>query len=189
MSQQNFQNQNFDHLQGVKNLSDSLDHTRAFLGEVWEACKILLKNGLAKGIKEIKFFISKSTPLDFLFGGLNALLGSLATLIFLSGFCLIGYQTLLWLFEGVWTEFPLLLVFNFLFENTALHSWLVHPESWYGLQKVVAWILENTPLSAALIVPGFLLSSALAGIMAGAVMIRYYQFKKADKRQPPPTVE
>lgn len=181
MNQENFQKQNFDHSQWLKNLSDSLDHAQAFFGEVWETGKILFNKGLRQGIQEIKFFVSKSTPLDFIFGGLNALFGFLSTLILLSGFCLIGYQTLLWLIEGVWTEFPLVMVFNFLFENTALHSWVTNPESWYGLQKVVSWLLENTPLSAALIVPGFILASALAGIMAVAIMIRYYQFKKIDK--------
>ena len=181
MNQENFQKQDFDHSHWLKNLSDSLDHAQAFFGEVWETCKILFKKGWAQGIQEIKFFISKSTPMDFICGGLNALFGFLSTLILFSGFCLIGYQTLLWLIDGVWTEYPLAMVFNFLFENTALHSWVTHPESWYGLQKVVSWLLENTPLSAALIVPGFILATMLAGIMAGAIMIRYYQFKKIEK--------
>ncbi len=181
MNQENFQKQDFDHSHWLKNLSDSLDHAQAFFGEVWETCKILFNKGLTQGIQEIKFFVSKSSPMDFICGGLNALFGSLATLVFLSGFCLIGYQTLLWLIDGVWTEFPLVMVFNFLFENTALQSWVTNPESWHGLQTVVAWVLENTPLSAALIIPGFILASALAGIMAGAVMIRYYQFKKIKK--------
>lgn len=181
MTQESYQKQDFDHSQWLKHLSNSLDHAQAFIGEVWETGKILFKDGLASGVKEIKLFISRSTPLDFICGGLNALFGSLATLVFLSGFALIGYQTLLWLFEGVWTEFPLVVIFNFLFENTALHSWVTNPESWYGLQQVVAWVLENTPLSAALIVPGFIFSSALAGIMVTAIMVRYYQFKKIDK--------
>jgi hypothetical protein len=181
MSRENLQNQNFDHSQWIKHLSNSMDHARAFFGEVLETGKILFKNGLAQGIKEVKLFISKSGPLDYICGGLNALFGSLATLVFLSGFFLIGYQILLWLFEGVWTEFPLVIVFNFFFENTALHAWITNPESWYGLQQVVSWFLENTPLSAALIIPGFILTSVLAAVMVVAIMIRYYQFKKTDK--------
>lgn len=181
MSQANLHNDDFDRSQWLKIFSDSLGIVRAILGEVWETCNLLFKKGLAQGIKEIKFFVSKSTFLDFVCGGLNALFGSLAALIFLSGFCVIGYQILLWLIEGVWTEFPLVLGFNFLFENTALHSWVANPESLYGLQKVVTWVLENTPISAALIVPGFIFALLLAGIMAGAIMIRYYQFKKAEK--------
>lgn len=181
MNQENSQSQNFDHSQWLKNLSDALVLIRAFFGEVWETCVTLTKNGAAQAIKEVKFFISKSTPLDFVCGGMNALFGSLATLVFLSGFGLIGYQIVLWLVDGVWTEFPLVMVFNFLFENTALHSWITSPESLYGLQKVVSWILESTPLSAALIVPGFIFSFVLAGIMTGAIIIRYYQFKKTEK--------
>lgn len=181
MNQEKMHQQGFDHSEWLKNISDSWETAQAFFGEVWETCKVLFKKGLTQGIGEIKFFLSKSTPLDFICGGLNAFFGFLATLVFLSGFCLLGYQTMLWLVDGVWTEYPLAIVFNTLFENTALHSWVSHPESWYGLQKVVAWTLENIPLSAALIVPGFILSSILAGIMGGAIMIRYYQFKKVEK--------
>ncbi|GJL80275.1 MAG: hypothetical protein NPINA01_32640 [Nitrospinaceae bacterium] len=181
MSQEKMHPQNFDHSQWLKTIADSWDNAQAFFGEVWETCKVLFKKALKQGIKEVKFFLSRSTPFDFICGGLNALFGFLAALIFLSGFGLLGYQTLLWLIDGVWTEYPLAIVFNALFENTALHSWVSNPESWYGLQKVVAWTLENIPLSAALIVPGFILASILSGIMAGAIAIRYYQFKKAGK--------
>ena len=51
------------------------------------------------------------------------------------------------------------------------------PESWLGLQKLVHWLLENTPLSLALIVPGLLAAFATAGLMLTATGIRYYQFK------------
>ena len=180
MSQAKLHNDNIDNSQWLKNFSDFLHTVRAFLGEVFETCKILFKKGLTQTIKEIKFFISKSTLLDFVCGGFIALFGSLAILIFISGFCLIGYQIMLWLIDGVWTGFPLILGFNFLFESTALHSWITNPESLYGLQKVVVWVLENTPISATLIIPGFILTSVSAGIMTGAIMIRYYQFKKAE---------
>ena len=181
MSQENLHDQNWDHRQWLKFVSDVSENAQEFAAEVWETFRILFDRGLTRAVKEIKFFLSKSTLFDFICGGLNAVFGFFATLIFLSGFCLIGYQVILWLNEGVWTEFPLAVVFNYLFENTALHSWVADPGSWLGLQKVVAWSLENIPLSAALIIPGFILTSALAGIMTGAILIRYYQFKKVEK--------
>ena len=137
--------------------------------------------GVTRAIKEIKFIISKSTAYDYIGGGLIALIGFMGALILVAGVCMTGYQIVLWLIDGVWTEFPLFIVFNFMFENTALHAWITNPESLYGLQVVVSWILENIPLSAALIVPGFIIATVMAGIMGFAVMIRYYQFKNSGK--------
>lgn len=182
MTQEKMHKDNFDHEHWLKNITDAQEKALSFLGEVWETFRILLDMGVTRIIKEIKFIISKSTPLDYIGGGLSAMIGFLATLILVSGFCLIGYQVVLWLIDGVWTEFPLFIVFNFLFEDTALHSWISNPESMLGLQVVVSWILENTPLSAALIVPGFIFAMTMAGIMGLAVMIRYYQFKNPDKK-------
>jgi hypothetical protein len=158
-------------------MAETQEKARIFLFEVWETFRILLDKGVTKAIREVKFFISKTTFVDYIGGGLSALIGSFGTLILAAGLGLIGYQIGLWFIEGVWTEFPLFIVFNFLFENTALHSWIANPESMYGLQVVVSWILENTPLSVALIVPGFILGASMAGVMVLAVMIRYYQFK------------
>lgn len=177
MTQENMRNENIDHETWLKNMAETQEKARIFLFEVWETFRVLLDKGVTKTIKEIKFFISKATLVDYIGGGLSALIGFLATLILATGVFLIGYQIGLWLIDGVWTEFPLFIVFNFMFENTALHSWISNPESMYGLQTMVAWILENTPLSAALIVPGFILSATMAGVMVLAVMIRYYQFK------------
>ena len=181
MTQEKMHEQNFDHEHWLKNMTDAQERALAFLSEVWETFRILLDMGVTRAIKEIKFIISKSTALDYIGGGLSALIGFLGALILFAGVGLTGYQIFLWLIDGVWTEFPLFIVFNFVFENTALHSWITNPESMYGLQAVVSWILENTPLSAALIVPGFILATAMAGIMVLAVMIRYYQFKNPGK--------
>lgn len=181
MNQENLRKQGLDHRLWLKIISEVFKNAETFRTEVWEAYRILFNKMVTRGIKEIKFFISKSTPMDFICGGFNAFLGFCATMICFSGFCLIGYQIILWLIEGVWTEFPLVVVFNYLFANTAIYSWSADPESWFGLQKVVSWGLKNIPLSAALIVPGFVLSSIMAGIMTGAIMIRYYQFKKVEK--------
>lgn len=181
MTQDKMHNQNLDHDHWLKNMAESQEKARIFLFEVWETFRILLDRGVTRAIREVKFFISNTTLLDYIGGGLSALIGFFATLVLASGVCLIGYQIVLWLIDGVWTEFPLFIVFNFLFENTALQSWLSNPESMVGLQVVVSWVLENTPLSAALIVPGFIFATTMAGIMSVAVMIRYYQFKNPDK--------
>ncbi len=183
MTQDKMHNQDFDHEHWLKNMAETQEKVRIFLFEVWETFRILLDRGVTRVIKEIKFFFSKTTLVDYIGGGLAAMIGFLATLVLASGICLIGYQVVLWLIDGVWTEFPLFIVFNFLFENTALHSWLTQPESMVGLQVVVSWVLENTPLSAALIVPGFILATTMAGIMTLAVMIRYYQFKNSGKNE------
>lgn len=179
--QEKMHKQNFDHEHWLKNMTDTQERALEFLSEVWETFRILLDMGVTRAIKEIKFIISKSTALDYIGGGLSALIGFFGALVLFAGVCLTGYQIVLWLVNGVWTEFPLFIVFNFMFENTALHSWITHPESMYGLQVVVSWILENTPLSAALIVPGFILATTMAGIMGLAVVIRYYQFKNTEK--------
>lgn len=168
----------FNHSQWLNNMSDLCETAQAFFTEVWETVKILTKRGVTRAIKEFKFLISKSTLLDYIFGGLSAFMGFLATLVFLSGFGLVAYQVFMWLKEGVWTEFPLFALFNYVFENTAVQEWLQHPESWIGLQKAITWILENTPLSLALIVPGLIGIVVMAAIMIAAATIRYYQFKK-----------
>ena len=177
MTQDKMHKPDFDHEDWLKTMTDTQEKALGFMSEVWETFRILLDMGVTRAIREIKFIISKSTALDYIGGGLSALIGFLGALILTAGVCLTGYQIVLWLIDGVWTEFPLFIVFNFMFENTALHSWMANPESMYGLQVVVSWILENTPLSAALIVPGFILATTMAGIMGLAVMIRYYQFK------------
>ena len=181
MTQEKMHQQNFDHEFWLKNLTDTQERALAFLSEVWETFRVLLDMSVTRAIKEIKFILSKSTAIDYIGGGFSALIVFFGGLILISGVCLTGYQVTLWLIDGVWTEFPLFVVFNFLFENTALHAWIANPESMHGLQVVVSWVLENTPLSAALIVPGFTLAASMAGIMGLAVAIRYYQFKNYGK--------
>ena len=181
MTKDKMHDQNIDHEYWLENMDDTQKKARVVLFEIWETFRILLDKGVTQSVREIKFFFSKTTLVDYIGGGVSALIGFLSTLILITGFSLIGYQIGLWLIEGVWTEFPLFIVFNFLFENTALHNWIANPESMYGLQVVVSWVLENTPLSAALIVPGLVLGTVIAGITVLAVMVRYYQFKSPEK--------
>lgn len=183
MEENKNQQMHFDHSEWLDNTFKLMDTAQEFFREVGETVKILMKKGFSKGKEEIRFFISKSTVLDYICGGLNAAAGFLAVLFSFSGFGLLGYQVFFWLKDGVWTEFPLLVVFNALFENTALGSWISHPESWYGLQTVTLWILENVPLSLALIVLGLIGAIMAAAVMITAIMIRFYQFKTPGKQE------
>ena len=69
MTQENLHKTNFDHRQWIKFISEALENAQEFLTEVAETCKYFLKKGMKQGIEEVKFFISKSTPMDFICGG------------------------------------------------------------------------------------------------------------------------
>ena len=104
-----------------------------------------------------------------------------ASLFLISGLGLVGYQVFLWIKDGVWSEFTVMVVFDFLFENTLAAQWLSNPESWFGLQKVVEWLLQNIPLSVALIIPSVLVFGGMACISVVAIAFRFYQFKNSEK--------
>ena len=99
-------------------------------------------------------------------------------MILIAGMGLLSYQSFIWLQSGVWNEYPMLTVFNFIFENTAIHQWLMNPESWIGIQKLLLWLLETTPVSLALMVPGFSIAVTAAGTFTLALIFRFYQLKK-----------
>ena len=101
-------------------------------------------------------------------------------MVFVIGFSLLSYQSILWLQNGVWTEYPLVVIFNFLFDNTAFQLWMTQPESWVGLQKLFSWFLESVPISLALMVPGFSITLFMAGIITAALLYRFYQLKKKN---------
>ncbi|MDE1045380.1 MAG: hypothetical protein OSA05_08910, partial [Nitrospinaceae bacterium] len=111
---------------------------------------------------------------------LISVMGMLGLMIFMAGLGLFSYQAMLWLQNGTWTEFPLFVVFNFLFENTALHQWMVHPESWLGLQKMFSWFLESIPLSMALMIPGISIALFMAGTLVIALTYRFYQLRNRN---------
>ena len=172
---------NFDHTRWIDNISEFCNHSRSFLRELREAGIVLLTGGITRLVKEALFFFSRATRLDYICGGISAFFGFLATSVALGGFGLLGYQVFLFLKQGDWTPFPLLVAFNALFENTTLQEWLHNPGSWFGLQELVSWILQETPLSLALIVPGTLAAFLIAGFMVTAAAMRYYRFKNLEK--------
>ena len=47
-----------------------------------------------------------------------------------------------------------------------------------GIQKLLLWLLETTPVSLALMVPGFSIAVTAAGTFTLALIFRFYQLKK-----------
>jgi hypothetical protein len=165
-------------------ISGTLDQILAFCREAGKEIGTLARKALFRGVEETRFFFSRLTTVDFVCGGLTLTTMFVASLFLLSGLGLVSYQVFLWLKDGIWPEFPVAVAFNFLFENTVLYQWLSNPKSWFGLQKVTEWLLENIPLSLALIVPAVATIGAMICVMVTALAIRYYQFKNNEEGQP-----
>lgn len=161
------------------------DRIRLFGIEALEALQFLLEQGVRKSWdrakEEFRFLYKKFSTLDYIFGNLSLAAMGFSSLLVLAGFGLFGYQGILWLQHGVWDAMPMMLVFNFLFEGTALHGWMLSPESWLGLHQLVEWGLANTPISLVLVLTGFALSLATAGFFATALLFRRIQLQWTDK--------
>ncbi|MBT5027583.1 MAG: hypothetical protein HOL15_10060 [Nitrospinaceae bacterium] len=170
----------FNHEEWLNSFFRFAETARQFFQEALKGLKALSQKGFIGAWREIRAAATRLTPQDFLISGLITFTGFVGGLIFTLGLGLFSYQAILWLQDGVWTEFPLFAVFNFLFANTALHQWLIQPESWMGLQKLVTWVLQSTPLSLALIVPGFSIALTMAGTFALALLLRFNQLKNRN---------
>ena len=103
-----------------------------------------------------------------------------ASLFLTFGLGLVGYQVFLWIKDGVWSEFAIIEVFNFIFKNTLVAQWLDNPESWLGLQKIIEWLLYNIPVSVALIVPSIMVLVGMMCVTVLALTLRFYQFKSKE---------
>ena len=177
MNSDNNQKSQFNYNEWITRLLQNIATAQSFLTGFFQAAKVLSKKGLIMIWKEIRTTASKLSTADFFFAGLNITVGLFGVIILLAGIGLLGYQTLLWLQTGVWTEYPLLAIFNILFENTILHQWIINPYSWIGIQKLFLWFLESTPVSLALIVPGLSIAISASGIFLIALTFRFYQLK------------
>ena len=177
MDFQSDQQSQFNYDEWISRLLKYVATAQHFFTGCIQAAKLLFKKGLIVAWEEIRTTASKLSAADFFFAGINITIGLLGVMILLSGIGLLGYQTLLWLQTGVWTEYFLLAVFNFLFENTLLHQWIISPESWIGMQKLFLWFLESIPVWLALIVPGLSIAISASGIFFIALTIRFYQLK------------
>ena len=178
MNMENHQQSQFNHEEWINRLFQFIETTRQFSIAFAQAFKTLFQKGLAEAWKDIRAATKKLSLADFIFAGTLTSIAVLGGMILLAGIGLLSYQSLLWLQSGVWTEYPMLTVFNFLFENTPLHQWIVNPESWVGMQKLLLWLLESIPLSLALMVPGFSITIMAGGTLAAALVFRFYKFKK-----------
>ena len=173
--------QKSDHVSWMKWINDALDRANEFYDEAVINLETVVRQTIYKIIKELRFFISKLTVVDFFCGSLTLGILSFASLFLVSGIGLVSYQAFLWIRDGVWSEYTITVVFNFIFENTVISQWLSNPESWFGLQKTLVWLLENIPLSVALIIPSITVLCGMILISIVGLTLRYYQFKANEK--------
>jgi hypothetical protein len=175
----------YDESKRVGEMLGAMEAARLFVLDALQACRFVFEKGLVSAYEatrqELKFLFKRFTVLDYVFGNLSLLGLLLCLTVFLSGFGLLGYQTVVWLQDGVWNAMPLMMVFSFLFEGTALGAWMQNPDSWVGLHQVMEWLLINTPISLVLIVDGLILSVGMVAVIIFAVMVRRFQFKHREQ--------
>ncbi|KMP11977.1 hypothetical protein UZ36_02660 [Candidatus Nitromaritima sp. SCGC AAA799-C22] len=181
MTHTEFNHPKTDSLPWVQWIEQNLDLAKKFCREASDVLNDLARQSFTRIGQESRFLFSRLTGLDFIFCSITLTVMFVAGLFLLSGLGLVSYQVFLWLKDGMWPEFPIVIVFNFLFENTWLAQWLSSPESWIGLQKIVEWLLQNIPLSVALIIPAVAVIGGMACLMVMALGLRFYQFKKMEK--------
>ena len=170
----------FNHENWIGQLYKFMDTASQFLNEIFNGLTVLLKKRLLQIWNDIRFVFKQLTPQDFIITALITTIGMFGVIIFMTGLGLFAYQTILWLQEGIWTEFPLFVVFNFIFDNTAFQQWMLQPESWFGLQKLFSWFLEIIPLSAALMIPGISLALFMATTLLITFTYRFYQLRNRN---------
>ena len=177
MTQTKYEDQKADHMSWIQWININLDNAKEFYEEVKINLREIISQIISRVSKELRFFISKLTSVDFFCASIILGIMAFASLFLALGLGLVGYQVFLWIKDGVWSEFATMEVFNFLFENTLLAQWLDNPESWFGLQKIMEWLLQNIPLSVALIVPSILVLIGMICVTIVALAFRFYQFK------------
>ena len=177
MTQTKYEDQKADHMSWIQWINMNFDNAKEFYEEAKMHLLEITRQIISKVSKELRFFISKLTSVDFFCGSIVLGIMAFASLFLALGLGLVGYQVFLWIKDGVWSEFATMEVFNFLFENTLLAQWLDTPESWFGLQKIMEWLLHNIPLSVALIVPSIMVLIGMVCVTIVALAFRFYQFK------------
>jgi hypothetical protein len=175
----------YDDSKRVGKMLGAMEAARLFVLDFLQTCRFVFEKGLVSAYEatrqELKFLFKRFTMLDYVFGNLCLLGLLLCFMVFLAGFGLFGYQAVVWLQDGVWNAMPLMMVFSFLFEGTALGTWMQNPDSWAGLHQIMEWLLINTPISLVLIVEGLILSAGMAAFIVFAVMVRRFQFKHREQ--------
>ncbi len=82
-----------------------------------------------------------------IFGIVVAIFGPLTVL---------GYQVVIWLYRGTWPPLSPLILQQKWLPELLKGSWFTDPHSWYGLHKLVMWLMD-IPLSFILFLIGCLL--------------------------------
>ena len=180
MTQTKYEDQKADHMSWIQWININLDNAKEFYEEVKMNLREIISQIVSRVSKELRFFISRLTTVDFFCGSIILGIMAFASLFLAFGLGLVGYQVFLWIKDGVWSEFATMEVFNFLFENTLLAKWLDNPESWFGLQKIIEWLLYNIPVSVALIVPSIIVLVGMMCVTVVALTLRFYQFKSKE---------
>lgn len=92
----------------------------------------------------VKSEIPATTPPLTLKGWIGALMG----LCMFGGLLLVCFQAYMYLRDGFWTPAPAIK----LFENV---EWVTNPQSWYGVHKIVYWLLNFFSFPVLLFLCGF----------------------------------
>ncbi len=175
----------YDDSKRVGEMLGAMEAARLFVLDALHTSRFVFEKGLVAAYdatrQELKFISKRFTLLDFICGSLSFLGLLMGVMIFFSGFGLLGYQTVVWLQEGVWTAMPLMMVFNFIFDGTGLGAWMQNPDSWMGFHQIMEWFLINTPIALVLIVDGVILSVLMTSVIIFAVMVRRFQFKHREQ--------
>lgn len=171
----------YDDSKRVGEMLGYLEAARLFSLDVLNTCRFVFDEGLVSAIQaarqELRFLVKRFTVVDLVVGSFSMAGLTLCLMVFLSGFGILGYQTVTWLEDGVWTAYPMMMVFTYFFEGSAFGVWMHNPESWSGLHQIMEWGLTNIPISLVLIIDGLILSVGMAAIITLAVMVRRFQFK------------
>lgn len=85
------------------------------------------------------------------FSGIFYLAGILLVLLSLA---MISYQVFLYLYNGGWTSVQLRVFLQY--TPYQFYAWVLNPDSWLGLHKVVTWLLP-LPLALVSFITGYLL--------------------------------
>ena len=180
MAQTKYEDQKVDHMSWIQWINMNFDNAKEFYEEAKMNLLEITSQIFSRVSKELRFFISKLTTVDFFCGSIILGIMAFASLFLAFGLGLVGYQVFLWIKDGVWSEFATIEAFNFLFENTLIAQWLDKPESWFGLQKIAEWLLYNIPVSVALIVPSIMVLVGMTCVTVLALILRFYQFKSEE---------
>ena len=115
MNTENFQESRFNPEEWMNRLFEFMKAVQYFAIDLIQAFKTLLQKSLLQVWKEIRSATSKLSPVDFFFAGITLSIGILGGIILIAGMGLLSYQSFIWLQSGVWNEYPMLTVFNFIF--------------------------------------------------------------------------